>query len=75
MPSQGPAGKSEVDFQHLPEVHPAGNAQRIQYDLQRRAVRQRSVNDLQLVEPAADGQLVMAVFPVPGIRQGWAGGL
>ena len=31
---------AQVDFQHLTDVHTGGNAQRVQHDIQRGAVRQ-----------------------------------
>ena len=40
MPAQRAAGQTQVHFQNLTDVHTGRNAQRVQHDLQRRAVGQ-----------------------------------
>ena len=40
LPAERMRGIAEVDFQNLTDVHTGRNAQRVQHDIQRRAVRQ-----------------------------------
>ncbi len=40
LPAERPCGAAQVDLQHLPDVHTGRNAQRVEHDIQRRAVGQ-----------------------------------
>ena len=56
LEAEHPAGPPEVGLQDLPDVHAARHAQRVEHDLDRRAVRQ--VGHVLLAQDARDDALV-----------------